>query len=284
MSKIKAVADIAGIVGNVATSITDAKTKRLLAKTGDKTQNEANAHNEHMAMLNFRSQNSYNAVNRNKFDSLVDGLNRFVFPATAFPFIFLLWKKAIEDPNGLLDALGTWGLLSVVGTLLGVRQFGKYQTRKNEEKKIDTVKEIQKEEIKNNTLLPEKKLKIEYAEDCKGKLSNPKTVEMVKILGKKIEADKIIITGADRNRISHNKLIKSGATKSPYEKTQHGKQQKYKAADIKVFKNGEQIEPSTVGSVAETIPIIGGVGIYKTFTHIDHRDRKANGDCYKWGS
>ena len=147
MSKLTAIANIAGSVGNVIKKISSAKTKRILAKTGDKTQIEGNAHNEHIAMLNFRSQNSFNATNRTKFDSLVDGLNRLVFPLTAFPFIAMLWIYVITDISGLMAAIGTAGLLSIIGTLLGVRQFGKYQVRKAEEKKIDAAKEIQKEEI-----------------------------------------------------------------------------------------------------------------------------------------
>ncbi len=150
MGKLRAIADIAGVASNIVGTIAGHKTKRMLAKSGDKIQTEANASKEHMAMLNFRSQNSYNAVNRTKFDSLVDGLNRLVFPLTAFPFIVMLWVLVFTDMSGLMKAIGTAGLLSIIGTLLGVRQFGKYQVRKTEEKKIDVAKEIQKDIIKNN--------------------------------------------------------------------------------------------------------------------------------------
>ena len=119
---------IAKTIGKVADSaggISKDITKQKLAKFGDKTQLEGNEHEEFIEMLKYRGGNSYQANNRNWYDSFVDGLNRLVFPLTAFPFIYLLWRLAVTDPQKLLTALGAAGLLTIIGTLLGVRQIGK---------------------------------------------------------------------------------------------------------------------------------------------------------------
>jgi hypothetical protein len=119
------IAKTIGKVADGAGSISKDITKVKLAKSGDKVQIENNAHDEFNQMLKFRGLNSFQANNRNWYDSFVDGLNRLIFPLTALPFIYLLWRLVLTDPQKLLTALGVAGFLAVVSTLLGVRQIGK---------------------------------------------------------------------------------------------------------------------------------------------------------------
>ena len=126
-------------------------------------------------------------------------------------------------------------------------------------------------------------LKIEYSDDCSGRFSNVKTLEMVKTIGAALGADLCIVTGADRSEDVHDMLIITNKTRTAYENTQHGEIMGYKAADVKYFINKKQIESLVVATVAEITPIIGGVGVYSGFTHIDHRDRKPDGTAAKWG-
>lgn len=129
---------------------------------------------------------------------------------------------------------------------------------------------------------PEKYLKIEYAPDCSGILSNPFTRAAVLDLGEGLLADKIIVTGADRTREFHKRLIDENKTQTAYENCYHGENQVYKAADVKYYRADEPIAPSKVTAMAATMDKIGGIGTYENFNHIDIRDRLPDGKLYKW--
>jgi hypothetical protein len=127
---------------------------------------------------------------------------------------------------------------------------------------------------------------IEYDPSSSGKLNNPNTRQAVLDIGDKLNAERILVVGADRTREVHERLIKlspKGEVAESYETTQHGSVQGYRAADVKYYNNGRQISPLTVAQTAQTIPAIGGIGVYRTFTHIDIRPRKSDGSIYKWG-
>jgi RHS repeat-associated protein len=124
---------------------------------------------------------------------------------------------------------------------------------------------------------------IEYAPSSSGTLSNPLTRQAVLDVGDELNADRILVIGADRPREIQDQLIQSKATKTEYAQSQHGAVQGYRAADVRYYRSGNQIDPLTVAHTAQTIPSIGGIGVYRTFTHIDIRPRKSDGGVYKWG-
>jgi uncharacterized protein YcbK (DUF882 family) len=63
---------------------------------------------------------------------------------------------------------------------------------------------------------------------------------------------------------AHNKAV-GGESKSYHCGDFYGEDEKAFAADITI----SGITPKQVADIAEKIPGIGGIGIYKTFTHVD---------------
>ena len=275
-----------------------------IARKGDKTQIEGNAHTERMTAMKADMINSYGAVNRNFFDSFVDGFSRLPRPiignsiALIFanisisPFVQLIRRVVTYEEMILIYKQFLIDNKWLVGAVLTFYFGARYLEKKNKTGIVlnDVAKKSEQlpAPVTINNSMPvitaQPELEITYDPTCSGILSNEKTVDMVKQVGEATGADHIIITGADRSRAVHRDLVERKKTKTKYRDTQHSRFQGFKAADIKCFKAGKQIPPLTVAKVARDIPAIGGVGVYNSFTHCDIRDRKEDGSISKWGN
>lgn len=93
-------------------------------------------------------------------------------------------------------------------------------------------------------------------------LVHPSLVDLLEAIrfnsNKKFGTCSVVINSAYRT-VSYNKSIR-GASRS-----QHCKGM---AADIKVMHGGTQIPPADVAKIAEGLHA-GGIGTYRTFTHVD---------------
>jgi uncharacterized protein YcbK (DUF882 family) len=123
-------------------------------------------------------------------------------------------------------------------------------------------------------------MELEYKRNQK--LSNPKVVEVVKELGKKLNAEKAIVSSGDRTAEEQNILREADPSLPLPENDQHCKN---KAADVKFVKDGKQVPTSEVANIAAEISQIGGIGTYNdpySFNHIDIRSRLSNGQPTTW--
>ena len=124
---------------------------------------------------------------------------------------------------------------------------------------------------------------IEYK--CKHGLSNQKVIDALQALAKKLGADNIVVTGGDRTREEEDDLRNSNhATTTHYENCTHGDIKGNIAADVRFYKDGNQIDTDIVGDTVRNMDIFGGVGYYDDFNHVDLRPRKPDGDIHKWGN
>lgn len=277
--------------------------KVWIARKGDKTQIEGNAHTERMTAMKADMINSYGAANRNWLDSIIDAFSRlprpmigcsiaFIFNIIAASPLIQFIRRAVtyEEMIIIYEEFLTdnrWLVMAVITFYFGARYL-----EKKHKSNISMVGAIKKsdplpvpETVDHSApavQVPE--IKITYDPTCSGILSNEKTMDMVKRVGAATGTDHIVVTGADRSREVHRDLVERKKTKTKYRDTQHSRFQGFKAADIECYKDGVKILPLTVAKAARDIPAVGGVGVYNSFTHCDIRDRKEDGSISKWGN
>jgi hypothetical protein len=285
-SAIKAVAGGVGKVAGLGGKISDNRVRR----EGDKVQQEDNASKEYIQVLN-QFKGEFGGIGRlNRIMDFVNRLPRPMFAMTIWvvlgvrylmPLISCLFYDMdiylLVEIYGVLWQEDQYLIYGIIAFYFGGRFLEKRQSKGIASEKLAEI-------LKNgNTQDRPRPLDIKYDDSCSGTLSNARTMDMVQKVAKAANADRVLITGADRTPDIQRELEEKGFTTSNYMTTQHGKTKGYKACDFKLFNNGKQIPPLKVAYIAEDVPEVGGVGVYGTFTHCDIRPRKEDGSIAKWG-